>query len=98
MTISLEERSGTIEAMVRRVVHLGFEVRVELELPDGSHARAQLTRAQAEELEIAAGDIVYVRPPAGVPIDGALQEKVSREPAAAGQGSAGASAAGQPET
>ena len=29
----------------RRVVHLGFEVRVELELPDGSRARAQLTRA-----------------------------------------------------
>ena len=49
--------------MVRRVVHLGFEVRVELELPDGSEARAQLTRAQAEELEVGAGDIVYVRPP-----------------------------------
>ena len=49
--------------MVSRVVHLGFEVRVELELPDGSSARAQLTRAQTEELELARGDIVYVRPP-----------------------------------
>ncbi len=98
VTISLEERSGTIEAMVHRVVHLGFEVRVELELPDGSSARAQLTRAQAEELEIAAGDIVYVRPPAGVLIDGVLQEKVSREPAEGGQSSVGAPAAGVPET
>ncbi len=38
--------------MVARVVHLGFEVRIELELPDGSIAGAQLTRAQAEELEL----------------------------------------------
>ena len=39
---------GAIEAMVSRVVHLGFEVRIELELPDGESARAQLTRAQTE--------------------------------------------------
>ncbi len=71
MTISLEEQPDSIEAMVGRVVHLGFEVRVELELPDSSHARAQLTRQQAEELELAAGDIVYVRPPAGTPITSA---------------------------
>ena len=41
-----------VEAMVARVVHLGFEVRIELELPGGEQARAQLTRAQAEELEL----------------------------------------------
>ena len=33
VTISLSADSGLIEAMVKRVVHLGFEVRVELELP-----------------------------------------------------------------
>ncbi|MGB9184135.1 MAG: TOBE-like domain-containing protein [Solirubrobacteraceae bacterium] len=65
VAISLVPGSGTIESMVRRVLHLGFEVRVELELPDGSQARAQLTRAQADELEIGSGDIVYVRPPEG---------------------------------
>ena len=64
VTISLTQQDDSIEAMVRRVVHLGFEVRVELTLPDGSEARAQLTRAQAEELEMARGDIVYIRPPA----------------------------------
>jgi sulfate transport system ATP-binding protein len=74
MTLSLVPQDGAIEAMVRRVVHLGFEVRVELELPDGSEARAQVTRAQAEELEVAGGDIVYVRPP----VDGALSQSRER--------------------
>jgi sulfate transport system ATP-binding protein len=63
VTVSLEQRDDATEAMVARVVHLGFEVRLELTLPDGNHARAQLTRNQAEELELARGDIVYVRSP-----------------------------------
>jgi sulfate transport system ATP-binding protein len=62
VAISLVADDGATEAMVSRVVHLGFEVRVELDLPDGSSARAQLTRAQTAELELARGDIVYVRP------------------------------------
>jgi sulfate transport system ATP-binding protein len=80
VTIALEPGDARIEAMVKRVVHLGFEVRLELELPDGSEARAQLTRAQADELELGRGDIVYARPPAGVPIEPELQGSVSREP------------------
>ena len=64
VTVSLEDEPGSIEAMVSRVVHLGFEVRIELELPGGEHARAQLTRGQTEQLELARGDIVYVRSPA----------------------------------
>jgi sulfate/thiosulfate transport system ATP-binding protein len=90
VTVSLEPRDDTIEAMVKRVVHLGFEVRVELELPDGSLARAQLTRHQAEELEVGGGDIVYVRPPAGVPIEPALRGEISRERKPAGVGFPGA--------
>ncbi len=35
---------STVEALVRRVVHLGFEVRVELTLPDGRDIWAQVTR------------------------------------------------------
>jgi sulfate/thiosulfate transport system ATP-binding protein len=84
VAISLQESAGTIESMVKRVVHLGFEVRVELELPDGSQARAQLTRAQAAELELDSGDIVYVRPPEGVPIDPSLRGEVSPERSSAG--------------
>jgi sulfate transport system ATP-binding protein len=73
VTLSLSSDGEVIEAMVARVVHLGFEVRIELELPDGSIAGAQLTRAQAEELELATGDIVYARPPVGVPIEPSLE-------------------------
>jgi sulfate transport system ATP-binding protein len=50
------------EAMVERVVHLGFEVRVELVREDGEHLTAQLTQEQAEQLELERGQIVYVRP------------------------------------
>ncbi len=64
VTVSLQRIDDGIEAMVSRVVHLGFEVRIELELRDGTRARAQLTRAQTAELELSRGDIVYVRSPA----------------------------------
>jgi sulfate transport system ATP-binding protein len=67
VTVSLIPSEDAVEAMVSRVVHLGFEVRLELELPDGTSARAQLTRAQTAELELARGDIVYVRSPADAP-------------------------------
>ena len=63
VSISLAAGPGLIEAMVKRVVHLGFEVRVELELEGGEAARVQLTRGQTEQLEIKDGDIVYIRPP-----------------------------------
>jgi sulfate transport system ATP-binding protein len=65
VTLVLTPEEDSIEAMVSRVVCLGFEVRVELELSGGQPARAQLTRAQADELELVRGDVVYVRPPAG---------------------------------
>lgn len=59
------------------MLHLGFEVRVALVLPDGSEAAAQLTRAQAQALKLADGDIIYVRPPAGVALEPALRGQVS---------------------
>jgi sulfate transport system ATP-binding protein len=86
--ISLARDEGTIEALARRVLHLGFEVRVELVLPDGSEASAQLTRAQADELELADGDIVYVRPPAWVSVEPSLRGEVSREPSSVGAAAA----------
>jgi sulfate transport system ATP-binding protein len=55
---------GTVEALVRRVVHLGFEVRVELTLPDGRDVWAQVTRETASELELAEGQILAARLPA----------------------------------
>jgi sulfate transport system ATP-binding protein len=61
--ISLQPDDGATEAVVTRVVHLGFEVRVEVELPDKTQARAQLTRAQAGELDLGRGDTIYVKAP-----------------------------------
>ncbi len=52
---------GADEAWVERIVHLGFEVRVELVRHDGEELWAQVTRDRCEELELQAGQIVYVR-------------------------------------
>ena len=48
--------------MVERLVHLGFEVRVDLVREDGERFSVQLTRDEAERLELENGQIVYVRP------------------------------------
>jgi sulfate transport system ATP-binding protein len=58
-----EATPGTQEALVRRVVHLGFEVRVELTLPDGRDIWAQVTRENAHALELEEGQIVAARLP-----------------------------------
>jgi sulfate transport system ATP-binding protein len=58
----LTEPTGSAgEAVIERIVHLGFEVRVEVQLADGQQVTIQLTRAEAEELELREGDIVHVR-------------------------------------
>jgi sulfate transport system ATP-binding protein len=59
--VRLEPAEGAVEAMIDRIVHLGFEVRVELTLADERKLWAQVTRARAAELELAAGQIVFVR-------------------------------------
>jgi sulfate transport system ATP-binding protein len=66
LTISLERGEGR-EAQVSRVIHLGFEVRVELELADDGQVSVQLTKAEAEQLELSEGDIVYVSEPSSSP-------------------------------
>jgi sulfate/thiosulfate transport system ATP-binding protein len=60
----LPEADGTgTEALVERVVHLGFEVRVEFKLQDGRELWAQITRETAQELELKEGQILSVRLP-----------------------------------
>jgi sulfate transport system ATP-binding protein len=55
--------SGGEEALVERVVHLGFEVRVELKLADGRELWAQVTRETAQQLELQEGQILALRLP-----------------------------------
>lgn len=62
LELSVEPNGTTREAMVVRLVRLGFEVRVELVGDDGAPLAAQLTREEAAALELAPGQIVYVRP------------------------------------
>jgi sulfate/thiosulfate transport system ATP-binding protein len=51
-----------VEALAKRIVALGFEVRAEFVLADGSEVWAQLTRAELQRLELREGQIVHLRP------------------------------------
>jgi sulfate transport system ATP-binding protein len=62
LELALEPTGSTREALIERIVHLGFEVRVELLRDDGQPLSAQVTRDDAERLELDRGQIVYVRP------------------------------------
>jgi sulfate transport system ATP-binding protein len=60
--LSTEPNGSTFEAAVVRVIHLGFEVRAELEGADGAQLTVQLSRDEAEALELESGQIVFARP------------------------------------
>jgi sulfate/thiosulfate transport system ATP-binding protein len=60
--LRLEPNGTTSEAMVERLVHLGFEVRVDLVLDDGQRLLAQVSREDAEQLELHQGQIIFARP------------------------------------
>lgn len=62
MDVVLDPDERTEEAMVQRIVALGFEIRVEFVLADGTEVWAQLTRAELQKLELREGQIVYLRP------------------------------------
>ena len=62
ISLGLEPDGDSTEAMVERVVHLGFEVRAELVRDDGQHLLAQLTQEEAQALELERGLIVYLKP------------------------------------
>jgi sulfate transport system ATP-binding protein len=54
---------GGVQALVTRVVHLGFEVRAELRVDGEESVSVQLTRDDAHRLDLAPGEIVWLRPP-----------------------------------
>jgi sulfate transport system ATP-binding protein len=62
MEVVLDPDERTEEAMVQRIVALGFEIRVEFTLADGSEVWAQLTRSELQRLELRERQIVYLRP------------------------------------
>ncbi|UYP17586.1 sulfate ABC transporter ATP-binding protein [Rhodococcus sp. Z13] len=62
-----EAGTGVIRSTVERVVRLGFEVRVELRNDaTGELFTTQITRGEAQDLGLVAGDTVYAHAPIGV--------------------------------
>jgi sulfate transport system ATP-binding protein len=61
LELTLEPHGETPEAMVERIIHLGFEVRVDLVRDDGERLSVQLTRDEAERLELDQGQIVFIK-------------------------------------
>jgi sulfate transport system ATP-binding protein len=62
MEVVLDPDDQTQEGLVRRIVALGFEIRVEFVLGDGTEVWAQLTRSELQRLELQEGQIAYLRP------------------------------------
>jgi sulfate transport system ATP-binding protein len=60
--VVLDPDERTEEGMVQRIVALGFEIRVEFVLGDGTEVWAQLTRSELQRLELRKGQIAYLRP------------------------------------
>jgi sulfate transport system ATP-binding protein len=61
MEVVLDADERTQEGLVQRIVTLGFEVRIEMVLSDGTEVWAQLTRAELQRLELREGQIAYLR-------------------------------------
>ncbi len=72
--VTTDREDGTYEAVVDRVIPLGFHCRVEVTLADGTAATVQLTRSEARQLELEPRTIVFlhpwrhVRPPLSLPL------------------------------
>ena len=62
IAIHVSPNGVTREATVERLTHLGFEVRVELQLADGGRLWSQITRDDLERMELAPSQRVYVEP------------------------------------
>ncbi len=54
--------SNSTPAYVKRLIHLGWEVQVELSLENGETVKAVFTKARFQQLELEVGQKVYVRP------------------------------------
>jgi sulfate transport system ATP-binding protein len=62
LVLSTEAVDGAVAVVVDRVVHLGFEVRVELRDEAQQPLQAQVTRGEAARLALDVGQRIYVRP------------------------------------
>ena len=62
LEIAHEPSEEAVEALVERITPYGFDARIDLTLADGDTLHVQMTRDRLELLELARGEIVWVRP------------------------------------
>ncbi|MDB9447914.1 sulfate/molybdate ABC transporter ATP-binding protein [Anabaena sp. CS-542/02] len=62
VAISREANGNTAPATVTRLIHLGWEIQIELTLDDGQVVAAHLTRDRFNELQLEPQERVYVKP------------------------------------
>ena len=60
--IETVDNGTTVPATVSRIIHLGWEIQVELTLDDGQMMTAHLTRERFDELKLEPQNKVYVKP------------------------------------
>lgn len=60
--IRLEPNGTTEPAVVERILHLGHHIRIDLHVEGRDPVSAQLTRDEADRLELVPGRPVFVRP------------------------------------
>lgn len=60
--VETSANGSTVPARVSRLIHLGWEIQVELTLDDGQVVTAHLTRDRFDELKLEAQQRVYVKP------------------------------------
>ena len=63
--VSLAPLDGATRGTVSRVLRIGFEVRVVVEVPDAPDVVVLMTRSHARSMGLAPGSTVWVRPEAG---------------------------------
>lgn len=62
VVVEREQNGTTVAARVSRLIHLGWEIQVELTLDDGQVVTAHLTRDRFDELKLEPQQRVYVKP------------------------------------
>ncbi|MDP8966309.1 MAG: sulfate/molybdate ABC transporter ATP-binding protein [Cyanobacteriota bacterium] len=62
VVIETKPNGASVNATVKRVIHLGWEIQVELTLDDGQEVTVNLTRERFDELKLEPRQRVYVKP------------------------------------
>jgi sulfate/thiosulfate transport system ATP-binding protein len=62
IVVELQPNGSTVPARVKRIIHLGWEIQAELALDDGQEMMAHITRDRFDELNLTAGQRIYIKP------------------------------------